>query len=60
MDEVPTDFVRCDKCDKWRRLRTAVLPSSLPETWECTLSDDPLRNRCSCGGGVGGEGEGCE
>ena len=60
VDEAPTDFVQCDKCGKWRRLRTAVLPSSLPGEWECALSDDPLRKRCSCGGGVGGEGEGCE
>ncbi|EOD33682.1 hypothetical protein EMIHUDRAFT_229417 [Emiliania huxleyi CCMP1516] len=51
VDEEPTVFVQCDKCDKWRRLRTAVLPSSLPGKWECALSDDPMRNRCSCGGG---------
>ncbi|KAL3916902.1 MAG: hypothetical protein SGPRY_006624, partial [Prymnesium sp.] len=41
---VVDDWVQCDKCFKWRR---GVAGVSSEEFWECSLSSDSSRNRCS-------------
>jgi len=41
-------WVKCDKCNKWRRLRGNVDEKKLPVRWFCSMNkNDPARAKCS-------------
>lgn len=41
-------WVRCDKCEKWRVIPPVLKKSSLPKHWYCHLNvHDPKRSSCS-------------
>eukprot|EP01105_Mastigella_eilhardi_P004237 TRINITY_DN1562_c0_g2_i4.p1 TRINITY_DN1562_c0_g2~~TRINITY_DN1562_c0_g2_i4.p1 ORF type:complete len:303 (-),score=100.86 TRINITY_DN1562_c0_g2_i4:47-955(-) len=44
--DVRCPWVRCDHCDKWRKLPVTVDIEKLPPMWNCTLSPVPYYNRC--------------
>ena len=37
--EAPSQWVQCDRCKKWRRVRWDVDESSLPDNWVCAMND---------------------
>ncbi|XP_017630350.1 cysteine-tryptophan domain-containing zinc finger protein 3 isoform X3 [Gossypium arboreum] len=42
------NWVRCDKCQKWRLLPININPADLPEKWLCSMLDWlPAMNRCN-------------
>eukprot|EP01038_Epipyxis_sp_PR26KG_P004388 gene4388-6204_t len=36
--ELPTSWVQCDLCHKWRRIPYHIDPESLVDTWNCTMN----------------------
>ncbi|XP_021373652.1 MORC family CW-type zinc finger protein 3-like isoform X5 [Mizuhopecten yessoensis] len=40
------NWVQCDNCNKWRRLRNGVQAEDLPLKWYCRNNEDPQYNRC--------------
>ena len=42
---MPTTWVQCDKCDKWRRI-AAHADIDLVEGWSCDMNPDRWHNRC--------------
>ncbi len=46
--EVPTAWVQCEKCHKWRRVAWHVDSDALPDEWECHMNFwDPENSTCS-------------
>ncbi|XP_021365553.1 MORC family CW-type zinc finger protein 3-like isoform X2 [Mizuhopecten yessoensis] len=45
-DEPFGNWVQCDNCNKWRRLRNGVQAEDLPLKWYCRNNEDPQYNRC--------------
>ena len=45
--EVPTSWIACELCNKWRRVAWHVDPDTLPELFECSMNTWDLDNaRC--------------
>jgi CW-type Zinc Finger/Protein SET DOMAIN GROUP 2 C-terminal len=45
--EVPTSWVQCESCRKWRRVAWHVDQGSLPDLWECGMNDwEPENASC--------------
>jgi hypothetical protein len=42
--ELPTSWVQCELCKKWRRVAWHVDPETLPELWECPLNTWDIDN----------------
>ena len=46
-DGLPSSrWLRCDRCNKWRKLLVALPDHKLPQDWYCHMSDDPKRKTC--------------
>ena len=46
--EMPTNWVQCEKCHKWRRVAWHVDSDSLPDDWFCEMNEwDPQNANCS-------------
>lgn len=46
--EMPTSWVQCEACRKWRRVAWFVDSETLPELWECTMNTwDPENATCA-------------
>jgi len=42
------NWVKCDRCDKWRCIPNSIDVDNLPEHWYCELNvNDPKRNNCN-------------
>ena len=45
--EIPTDWVQCEACHKWRRVAWHVDMSSLPDEWVCSMNSwEPTDASC--------------
>lgn len=45
--EMPTAWVQCEQCRKWRRVAWFVNSEALPDLWECTMNTwDPDNATC--------------
>ncbi|XP_062505537.1 zinc finger CW-type PWWP domain protein 1-like isoform X2 [Corticium candelabrum] len=44
--DMPTLWVQCEKCGKWRRLNEGKDPLQLPEKWYCHMNTDLEQNNC--------------
>jgi hypothetical protein len=48
LGEMPTDWIQCRRCRKWRAVAWWVDNASLTDTWSCELNDwDPSYASCS-------------
>ena len=46
--EVPTSWVQCESCRKWRRVAWHVDGNTLPDLWECTMNHwEPENATCT-------------
>lgn len=43
---VPDDWVRCNECNRWRRLPSDVAAGADPGQWCCAMHPDPLCRSC--------------
>ena len=45
-EESGTQWVQCERCDKWRRLPPGCAAPGDDEAWWCALNPVPTHNRC--------------